>query len=216
VGDEDRRLRSNLVYISGPVILIIGVIVIISAFASSTALGAVAVALVGPLAYVALRTPYEATLKADNRLVFRSYARKRCFYLEDVRRIERKTGHDAALWVFSCGNGSSTLPGEAGRGLEGALCSLNPRIVTSYDLGMESKASTILERTSMPWRPQPEADQVRTEPEWVRRGEMKSAQDLARQDREASRGLPASDEASSDDVRKDPHTIRNRQGKSKD
>jgi hypothetical protein len=196
VGNRDLRFRNNLAYISGPAIAIIGAIVVTAAFVGGVGRGAVALGLVGLVAYLALRTPYKATLGADNRLVFRSHlGRKQCWDIEDLRQIERKTGHEGVSWVFSFVDGSSQLGGEAGRELAQVLCELNPRVVASAD-PRSADTTTFFKvagaQAGQEWVPWGEKKSARAEPEWVRRGEKRSAQDLARQDREASRELASS------------------------
>src|SRR5262249_21251879 len=142
-----------------------------------------ALAFVGLIALWLLPIPYEATLCTDNELVFRGYARKQCFYVEDLSRIERKTGEQGVYWVFSFIDGSSQLAGEAGRELAEVLCELTPRVVTSHDPRSGSSKNVFLKVRRAP-----------AQPEWVRRGEKKSAQDWVRQDREATRELSGSGE----------------------
>jgi hypothetical protein len=179
VGDRNIRFQSALVYYVSALVLTIGLIIVLTAFATRAyAVGVFAVAFVGFIAFLVWRTPYEATLRADNQVVFRSHGRKQCFDVEDLRSIERKTGENGDYWVFSFIDGSSHLEGDAGRELAEVLCELNPRVVALQDPGRVPGTRTFFQ-----------VRRAKAEPEWVRRGEKKSAQDLARQDREASRRL---------------------------
>ena len=137
--------------------------------------GAVLVALV---AFEALIIPYEASVGPDNLLVFRSVARKRTVYVEDVTRVERRAGEGGVAWKFIYVDGSSRLAGSAGQRLGEYLCRLNPAIRLDLEGGCKPDKKLFADSTGF----DPKA---MTEPDWVNQGEKVSAQDLVRRQREA-------------------------------
>ena len=88
--------------------------------------------------YFLLFAPFDVTIGSDHLVTFRALARQKCFYAEDVRRIERVMGKTADgggpyLKVEFVGGSTQFPAGDAGKRLARRLCELNPRIETNFD-----------------------------------------------------------------------------------
>lgn len=88
------------------------------------------------------RVPWEIGIRPGHRLVIRTLARRRVYYLEDLRRIERQPGPSATSRVgrysepkeervryrFVFNDHSFHLPKDQGKLVADKLCGLDPRI----------------------------------------------------------------------------------------
>jgi hypothetical protein len=172
LGSVSERFRCVGWFVVVPFGVVFGAVWLLVAALNGSWSSLMGVLLLVAFGYIFLFVPFEATIGPDRLVTFRAVARQVTCFVEDVQFIERQHGGAGTFWKVHFIGGSSGLDGDAGEQLAGRLCQLNPAIGIDFD--------------RVTPKPKPEA---LNEPDWVKRGEKVSAQELIRRQREAQRAF---------------------------